>query len=163
VQWTTNYFVCVFYLQRVCEQLHLYTISKPEEVRHACVRNRGDAECCLYVYMTLCVCVCVCVCVCRSSTGRPDWTCVVVGFTSGYVRFYTEVPCRFYLLFSTTLSDIPHQEEQMKESALTVAGCCPQNGVLLLAQLLHEDPVLRLKCRTYEIPRHPGVPEQVTR
>ncbi|XP_030574054.1 rab3 GTPase-activating protein non-catalytic subunit isoform X2 [Archocentrus centrarchus] len=60
----------------------------------------------------------------RSSTGRPDWTCVVVGFTSGYVRFYTE------------------------------------SGVLLLAQLLHEDPVLRLKCRTYEIPRHPGVSEQ---
>uniref|UniRef100_A0A4W6C7F3 RAB3 GTPase activating protein subunit 2 (non-catalytic) n=1 Tax=Lates calcarifer TaxID=8187 RepID=A0A4W6C7F3_LATCA len=60
----------------------------------------------------------------RSSTGRPDWTCVVVGFTSGHVRFYTE------------------------------------NGVLLLAQLLHEDPVLRLKCRTYEIPRHPGVTEQ---
>lgn len=60
----------------------------------------------------------------RSSTGRPDWTCVVVGFTSGYVRFYTE------------------------------------HGVLLLAQLLHEDPALRLKCRTYEIPRHPGVTEQ---
>ncbi|XP_069017004.1 rab3 GTPase-activating protein non-catalytic subunit isoform X2 [Embiotoca jacksoni] len=60
----------------------------------------------------------------RSSTGRPDWTCVVVGFTSGHVRFYTE------------------------------------SGVLLLAQLLHEDPVLRLKCRTYEIPRHPGVTEQ---
>ncbi|XP_031697159.1 rab3 GTPase-activating protein non-catalytic subunit-like [Anarrhichthys ocellatus] len=60
----------------------------------------------------------------RSSTGRPDWTCVVVGFTSGYVRFYTE------------------------------------NGVLLLAQMLHEDPVLTLKCRTYEIPRHPGVTEQ---
>uniref|UniRef100_UPI0000F20220 rab3 GTPase-activating protein non-catalytic subunit n=1 Tax=Danio rerio TaxID=7955 RepID=UPI0000F20220 len=52
----------------------------------------------------------------RSSTGRPDWTCIVVGFSSGYVRFYTE--------------------------------------------LLHEDPVLRLKCRTYEIPRHPGVTEQ---
>ncbi|XP_051942627.1 rab3 GTPase-activating protein non-catalytic subunit isoform X2 [Hippocampus zosterae] len=60
----------------------------------------------------------------RSSTGRPDWTCVVVGFTSGHVRFYTE------------------------------------NGVLLLAQLLHEDQVLKLKCRTYEIPRHPGVTEQ---
>nr|XP_046268193.1 rab3 GTPase-activating protein non-catalytic subunit isoform X2 [Scatophagus argus] len=60
----------------------------------------------------------------RSSTGRPDWTCIVVGFSSGYVRFYTE------------------------------------NGVLLLAQLLHEDPVLRLKCRTYEIPRHPGITEQ---
>ncbi|CAF91251.1 unnamed protein product, partial [Tetraodon nigroviridis] len=26
----------------------------------------------------------------RSSTGQPDWTCVVVGFTTGYVRFYTE-------------------------------------------------------------------------
>uniref|UniRef100_A0A672NIE7 Rab3 GTPase-activating protein non-catalytic subunit-like n=1 Tax=Sinocyclocheilus grahami TaxID=75366 RepID=A0A672NIE7_SINGR len=59
-----------------------------------------------------------------SSTGRPDWTCVVVGFSSGYVRFYTE------------------------------------SGVLLLAQLLHEDPVLQLKCRTYEIPRHSGVTEQ---
>ncbi|XP_055465177.1 rab3 GTPase-activating protein non-catalytic subunit isoform X1 [Psammomys obesus] len=60
----------------------------------------------------------------RSSTGRPDWTCIVVGFTSGYVRFYTE------------------------------------SGVLLLAQLLNEDKVLQLKCRTYEIPRHPGVTEQ---
>ncbi|XP_019065957.1 rab3 GTPase-activating protein non-catalytic subunit [Fukomys damarensis] len=60
----------------------------------------------------------------RSSTGRPDWTCIVVGFTSGYVRFYTET------------------------------------GVLLLAQLLNEDMVLQLKCRTYEIPRHPGVTEQ---
>ncbi|XP_036057773.1 rab3 GTPase-activating protein non-catalytic subunit isoform X1 [Onychomys torridus] len=60
----------------------------------------------------------------RSSTGRPDWTCIVVGFTSGYVRFYTE------------------------------------SGVLLLAQLLNEDRVLQLKCRTYEIPRHPGVTEQ---
>nr|XP_054104121.1 rab3 GTPase-activating protein non-catalytic subunit isoform X3 [Callithrix jacchus] len=35
-----------------------------------------------------------------------------------------------------------------------------ENGVLLLAQLLNEDPVLQLKCRTYEIPRHPGVTEQ---
>ncbi|MEE6473861.1 hypothetical protein FKM82_010195 [Ascaphus truei] len=60
----------------------------------------------------------------RSSTGRPDWTCIVVGFTSGYVRFYTE------------------------------------SGVLLLSQLLNEDPVLQLKCRTYDIPRHPGVTEQ---
>ncbi|XP_072265981.1 rab3 GTPase-activating protein non-catalytic subunit isoform X1 [Pyxicephalus adspersus] len=60
----------------------------------------------------------------RSSTGRPDWTCIVVGFTSGYVRFYTET------------------------------------GVLLLAQLLNEDPILQLKCRTYEIPRHLGVTEQ---
>lgn len=60
----------------------------------------------------------------RSSHGAPDWTCVVVGYTSGYVRMYTET------------------------------------GSLLLSQLLHEDPVLRLKGRTYEMPRHAGVAEQ---
>lgn len=27
----------------------------------------------------------------RSMQGGPDWTCVLVGFTSGYVRMYTEV------------------------------------------------------------------------
>ena len=27
----------------------------------------------------------------RSVQGGPDWTCVIVGFSSGYVRFYTEV------------------------------------------------------------------------
>ena len=27
----------------------------------------------------------------RSSQGAPDWTCVILGFTSGYVRMYTEV------------------------------------------------------------------------
>lgn len=36
-----------------------------------------------------------------------------------------------------------------------------QNGVLLLSQLLQDHPVLRLKCRTYEIPLHPGITEQV--
>uniref|UniRef100_A0A671LSE1 Rab3 GTPase-activating protein non-catalytic subunit-like n=1 Tax=Sinocyclocheilus anshuiensis TaxID=1608454 RepID=A0A671LSE1_9TELE len=74
-----------------------------------------------------CICSVICIPLAsqkRSSTGRPDWTCVVVGFSSGYVRFYTE------------------------------------SGVLLLAQLLHEGPVLQLKCRTYEIPRHSGVTEQ---
>uniref|UniRef100_A0A671VNN8 RAB3 GTPase activating protein subunit 2 (non-catalytic) n=1 Tax=Sparus aurata TaxID=8175 RepID=A0A671VNN8_SPAAU len=103
-------------------------ISKSAEERN---REGVCAKClpvcvCVYIWhnIYIYIYVCVCLCVCRSSTGRPDWTCVVVGFTSGYVRFYTE------------------------------------NGVLLLAQLLHEDPVLRLKCRTYEIPRHPGVTEQ---
>ena len=81
----TFYFVYVFSLQRLCEQLHLHTVGKPEAVR---ITKKGNREKCkmLSVYMTMCVCVC------RSSTGRPDWTCVVVGFTSGYVRFYTEVP-----------------------------------------------------------------------
>lgn len=27
----------------------------------------------------------------KSSHCVPDWTCVVVGFSSGFVRFYTEV------------------------------------------------------------------------
>lgn len=27
----------------------------------------------------------------RSTHGGPDWTCVIVGFSSGYVRMYTEV------------------------------------------------------------------------
>ncbi len=27
----------------------------------------------------------------RSTHGGPDWTCILVGFSSGYVRMYTEV------------------------------------------------------------------------
>lgn len=30
----------------------------------------------------------------QSSTGGPDWTCIIVGFTSGYVAMYTEVSPR---------------------------------------------------------------------
>jgi len=37
----------------------------------------------------------------RSSTGRPDWTCIVVGFSSGYVRFYTEV-LQCFLIYKLT-------------------------------------------------------------
>lgn len=36
----------------------------------------------------------------QSSTGGPDWTCVIVGFTSGYVAMYTEVCC------SLTIADL---------------------------------------------------------
>ncbi|XP_028409755.1 rab3 GTPase-activating protein non-catalytic subunit-like isoform X2 [Dendronephthya gigantea] len=53
----------------------------------------------------------------KSSQGFPDWTCIVAGFTSGYIRFYLE------------------------------------DGSLLLHQLLHEDPVIKLKCQTWQ----PGV------
>ncbi|XP_076441806.1 rab3 GTPase-activating protein non-catalytic subunit-like [Babylonia areolata] len=60
----------------------------------------------------------------RSTQGAPDWTCVIVGFTSGYVRMYTET------------------------------------GVLLLSQLLHLEPVQKLKCRTYEPPRFLGMGEK---
>lgn len=50
----------------------------------------------------------------KSSQGFPDWTCIVAGFTSGFIRFYL------------------------------------QDGSLLLYQLLHEDPVLKLKCQTWQ-------------
>ncbi|KAL5008455.1 hypothetical protein ScPMuIL_014036 [Solemya velum] len=60
----------------------------------------------------------------RSTQGGPDWTCVIVGFSSGYVRMYTEM------------------------------------GTLLLSQLLHLEPVQKLKCRTYESPRYLGIAEQ---
>ncbi|KAL8566839.1 hypothetical protein ACOMHN_052237 [Nucella lapillus] len=60
----------------------------------------------------------------RSTQGAPDWTCVIVGFSSGYVRMYTET------------------------------------GVLLLSQLLHLEPVQKLKCRTYEPPRFMGMGEK---
>lgn len=36
-----------------------------------------------------------------------------------------------------------------------------QTGVLLLSQLLHIEPVQKLKCRTYEPPRFLGMAEKV--
>ena len=59
-----------------------------------------------------------------STQGAPDWTCVIVGFSSGYVRMYTET------------------------------------GTLLLSQLLHTEPITKLKCHTYESPRFLGLAEQ---
>ncbi|RMX40875.1 hypothetical protein pdam_00012040, partial [Pocillopora damicornis] len=61
----------------------------------------------------------------KSSQGSPDWTCIVAGFTSGYMRIYL------------------------------------QNGSLLLSQFLHDNPVLRLKCRTWQSYKNHGTAEQV--
>ncbi|PFX27196.1 Rab3 GTPase-activating protein non-catalytic subunit [Stylophora pistillata] len=61
----------------------------------------------------------------KSSQGSPDWTCIVAGFTSGYMRIYL------------------------------------QNGFLLLSQFLHDDSVLRLKCRTWQPHKNYGTAEQV--
>lgn len=71
-------------LQGVCEQLHLHPLGQPEKVPPTYMIMFPAQS-----YRDLIVFVFVLVP--RSSTGRPDWTCVVVGFTSGYVRFYTEV------------------------------------------------------------------------
>ncbi|XP_077493828.1 rab3 GTPase activating protein isoform X4 [Amblyomma americanum] len=60
----------------------------------------------------------------RSYQGGPDWTCIIVGFKSGYIHMYTE------------------------------------DGRLLLNQILHEEPVLSLKCQTYVPRRFSGFGEQ---
>ncbi|KAJ9600993.1 hypothetical protein L9F63_000831, partial [Diploptera punctata] len=52
----------------------------------------------------------------RSHCG-PDWTCIIVGLSSGFVRFYTE------------------------------------NCNLLLSELLHNEPVVNLKCQSFEPPQ----------
>ncbi|KAI0237109.1 Rab3 GTPase-activating protein non-catalytic subunit [Lamellibrachia satsuma] len=60
----------------------------------------------------------------RSTQGGPDWTCVILGFTSGYVRIYTET------------------------------------GTLLLSQIFSDEVVQKIRCRTYEPPRHAGDAEK---
>lgn len=61
----------------------------------------------------------------KSSQGSPDWTCIVAGFKSGFMRIYL------------------------------------QNGSMLLSQFLHDDPVRRLKCRTWQPHKNYGSAEQV--
>lgn len=34
----------------------------------------------------------------QSSQGAPEWSCVMVGFTTGHVRMYTEVSFRLFYL-----------------------------------------------------------------
>ena len=41
--------------------------------------------------------------------------------------------------------------------------CFLQNGSLLLSQFLHDDPILRLKCRTWQPHKNYGSAEQVSR
>ncbi|XP_077976699.1 rab3 GTPase-activating protein non-catalytic subunit-like isoform X2 [Styela clava] len=68
----------------------------------------------------------------KTSHGSVDWSCIVVGFSSGYIRMYTE------------------------------------NGALLISQLLHESPVMEIKCRTLDHHSHktgistPDQPDEVT-
>ena len=39
----------------------------------------------------------------RSSQGSPDWTCVFAGFSTGFIRIYTNVS-HYYLLFLKELA-----------------------------------------------------------
>lgn len=32
-----------------------------------------------------------------SSGTNPDWTCIIVGFNTGFIRFYTEVSLNYYI------------------------------------------------------------------
>nr|CAD7424763.1 unnamed protein product [Timema monikensis] len=61
----------------------------------------------------------------RSSHCGPDWTCIIVGFSSGRIHFYTET------------------------------------SSLLISEMLHDEPVLNLKCQSYGLPRHSAAPEQL--
>ena len=42
---------------------------------------------------------------CRSTQGAPDWTCVIVGFSSGHIRIYTEVCFVFLNCFIAYFAD----------------------------------------------------------
>lgn len=91
--------------QRACKQLHLHTTGKPEEVSplkelKAFNKNFLKIPVCFHRNCLQHVQINACICVYRSSTGQPDWTCVVVGFTTGYVRFYTEVRSDVRVVFS---------------------------------------------------------------
>lgn len=50
----------------------------------------------------------------KSSFGSHDWTAIIIGFSSGYLRIYTE------------------------------------SGGLLLSQILHNEPIIEIKCQTFE-------------
>uniref|UniRef100_A0A672NJX9 Rab3 GTPase-activating protein non-catalytic subunit-like n=1 Tax=Sinocyclocheilus grahami TaxID=75366 RepID=A0A672NJX9_SINGR len=84
-----------------------------------------------------CICSVICIPLAsqkRSSTGRPDWTCVVVGFSSGYVRFYTEVPpvsCRTYEI--PRHSGVTEQHEEL--SILYPAALVTIDGFSLFQSL----------------------------
>jgi len=50
----------------------------------------------------------------KSSFGSHDWTAIIMGFSSGYLRIYTE------------------------------------SGGLLLSQILHDEPIIDIKCQTFQ-------------
>ncbi|XP_067009859.2 rab3 GTPase-activating protein non-catalytic subunit isoform X2 [Anabrus simplex] len=60
----------------------------------------------------------------KSTQCGPDWTCIVLGFSSGFVRFYTET------------------------------------SNLLVEEMLHNEPVMHLKCQAFQQTRMPTLQEQ---
>lgn len=89
--------------------------------------------------------------------------CFTIEFLS--VSKSTYLPCVVKLFLSVTLCHAGYYSLREYEYYTVIMFVTRvvslQNGVLLLSQLLQDDPVLRLKCRTYEIPLHPGITEQV--
>ncbi|XP_023289091.1 rab3 GTPase-activating protein non-catalytic subunit isoform X2 [Orussus abietinus] len=55
-----------------------------------------------------------------SARGEVDWTCVCVGFSTGFIKFYTE------------------------------------DGVFLMKELFHDEPVLAIKCQSRHAPKYTG-------
>ena len=58
---------------------------------------------------------------------------------------------------------IPAKCTFYKVAVLRVHYMLFQNGTLLLSQLFSMEPVVNIKCRTYEPPRHAADSEKVTR
>nr|XP_018910161.1 PREDICTED: rab3 GTPase-activating protein non-catalytic subunit [Bemisia tabaci] len=61
----------------------------------------------------------------KSSVAQAEWICIMVGFSTGYVRFFTEL------------------------------------GLQLLSHPLHDEPILKLKCQSYQPGRHSMCGEQL--
>jgi len=65
----------------------------------------------------------------RSTHGGPDWTCVIVGFSSGYVRMYTQVFVLFVLDSYASASVL--QLEALCFLAIRASAClCFLNDIL---------------------------------
>ena len=77
-----------------------------------------------------------------SSRSVPDWTCIIVGFTTGYVRMYTEVDTR--------------ERDRVEKTFLSF-----QDGILLFSQIFHDESVVQLKCHTQFPSNIRGLIEQV--
>ena len=61
---------CSFCEQGVMERLHCVLLSVP---------FKTNSQSCYSLFVF------------RSSQGAPDWSCVIAGFSSGYVRIYLQV------------------------------------------------------------------------
>lgn len=78
----------------------------------------------------------------------PDWTCIAVGYNTGFVRFYTEV--REYSFFS--LNVVSFRLALLR----LILFFFYQTGASLLGEQIHNESVLGIKCRSFRSSKHVG-------